>query len=192
MPPCLCVCALVCLGGGGGHLLAPLLFRVGARGTGKRVPRALGPGREAREPNAEPARGDVGLDSQPPRHKDKLPNCSTTACQHGKAVVPGTTGVSLTAFGIGGAARWAGSGSPRPRVYPGQVEGSQGAESASLPWCHWCWLHRQRRHSPRRPGGPKGTPEWPLHWEGERPAGLQGSPTTALECMGLCWRGWMC
>ena len=41
---------------------------------------------------------------------------------------------SLTAFGIGGAATRAGSGSPRPRAYPGQVEGHQGAENASLPW----------------------------------------------------------
>ena len=41
---------------------------------------------------------------------------------------------SLTAFGTGGAATRAGSGSPRPRAYPGQVEGHQGAESASLPW----------------------------------------------------------
>ena len=41
---------------------------------------------------------------------------------------------SLTAFGTGAAATWAGSGSPRPRAYPGQVEGPQGAESASLPW----------------------------------------------------------
>ena len=40
---------------------------------------------------------------------------------------------SLTAFGTGGAATRAGSGSPRPRVYPGQVEGHHGAESASLP-----------------------------------------------------------
>ena len=73
MPPCLCVCALVCLwrGGGGGavaHLLAPLLFGVGAHGAGKCVPGAPGPGREAGEPDSEPAGGDVGLGSQPPRH----------------------------------------------------------------------------------------------------------------------------
>ena len=55
------------------------------------VPRALGPGREAGEPDAEPAGGDVSLGSQPPRQK--LPNCSTTACLHGKAVVRGTIGV---------------------------------------------------------------------------------------------------
>ena len=41
---------------------------------------------------------------------------------------------SLTAFGTGGAATRAGSGSPRLRAYPGQVEGHQGAESASQPW----------------------------------------------------------
>ena len=138
MPPCLCVCALVCLRGGGGvHLLAPLLFGVGAHGAGKCVLGAPGPGREARESDFEPAGGDVGLGSQPPRHKDKLPNRSTTACRHGKAVVRGTTGSdphSWTAFGTGSAAMWAGSCSPRPWAYLGQVEGPQGAESASLSW----------------------------------------------------------
>ena len=33
------------------------------------------------------------MGSQPPRHKDKLPNCSTAAYWHRKAVVRGTTGV---------------------------------------------------------------------------------------------------
>ena len=92
----MCVCALVCLGGGGGavaHLLAPLLFGVGAHGAGKCVLGAPGPGREAGEPDAEPTGGDVGVGSQPPRHKDKLPNRSTTACWHGKAVVRGTARV---------------------------------------------------------------------------------------------------
>ena len=71
---------------------------------------------------------------------------------------------SLTAFGTGGAATWAGSGSPRPRVYPGQVEGPQGAESASLPRVPLVLaVHRLQRYSPRRRGGPEGTtPEWPL------------------------------
>ena len=90
MPVCMCPC----VSGGGGavaHLLAPLLFGVGAHGAGKCVPGAPCPGREAGEPDAEPAGGDVGLGSQPPRHKDKLPNRSTTACWHGKAVVRGTT-----------------------------------------------------------------------------------------------------
>ena len=41
---------------------------------------------------------------------------------------------SLNAFGAGGAAMWAGSGSPQLRAYPRQVEGPQGAQSASLPW----------------------------------------------------------
>ena len=39
---------------------------------------------------------------------------------------------SLTAFGTGGAATRAGSGTGRPRAYPGQVEGHQGTESGSL------------------------------------------------------------
>ena len=138
MPPCLCVCALVCLRGGGGravaHLLAPLLFGVGA---GKCVPGAPGPGREAGEPDAEPAGGDVGLGSQPPRHKDMLPNHSTTAYWHGKAVVRGTTGVRPALLDclrhrwccLAGWVRL-----PRPRAYPGQMEGHQGTECASLPW----------------------------------------------------------
>ena len=140
MPPCLCVCALVCLGGGGravAHLLAPLLFGCGAHGAGKCVPGAPGPGREAGEPDSEPAGGDVGLGSQPPRHKDILPNHSTTAYWHGKAVVRGTTGVRPALLDclrhrwccLAGWVRL-----PRPRAYPGQVEGHQGAERASLPW----------------------------------------------------------
>ena len=75
------------------HLLAPLLFGVGAHGAGKCVPGTPGPGREAEEPDAEPAGGDVGLGSQPPRHKEKLPNHSTIACWHGMVVVRGTTRV---------------------------------------------------------------------------------------------------
>ena len=90
VPVCMCPCVSEGGGGGGGcGTLAPLLFGVGAHGTGKCVPGARGPGREAGEPNVEPAGGDVGLGSQPPRHKDKLPNRSTTACRHGKAVVLG-------------------------------------------------------------------------------------------------------
>ena len=57
------------------------------------MPGAPDPSREAREPEAEPAGGDVDLGLQPQRHKDKLPNCSTIACWHGKAVVRGMTGV---------------------------------------------------------------------------------------------------
>ena len=138
MPVCMCPC--VSERGGGGavaHLLAPLLFGVGAHGAGKCVPGAPGPGREAGEPDAEPAGGDVGLGSQPPRHKDMLPNHSTTAYWHGKAVVRGMTGVRPALLDclrhrwccLAGWVRL-----PRPRAYPGQVEGHQGAECASLPW----------------------------------------------------------
>ena len=63
----------------------------------------------------------MGLGSQPPHHKDKLPNRSMIACWHGKARL-GLDPHSLNAFGTGGAATWAGSSSPRPRAYPGQVE----------------------------------------------------------------------
>ena len=138
VPVCMCPC--VSEGGGGravAHLLAQLLFGVGAHGAGKCVPGAPGPGREAGEPDAEPAGGDVGLGSQPPRHKDMLPNHSTTAYWHGKAVVRGTTGVRPALLDclrhrwccLAGWVRL-----PRPRAYPGQVEGHQGAQCASLPW----------------------------------------------------------
>ena len=54
-------------------------------------------------------RGDVGLGLQPPRHKDKVPNRSTTACWPSKVVVRGTTRVTpaLHDFfegGLGGSA----------------------------------------------------------------------------------------
>ena len=75
------------------QLLAPLLFGIGAHGVGKCVIGAPGLGSEVGEPDARPAGGDVGVGSQPPRHKDKLPNRSTTACWHRKAVVRGTTRV---------------------------------------------------------------------------------------------------
>ena len=90
----MCMCRCVSEGGGGLwhtcllHCCLALAHIV--RGS---VPGAPGPGREVVEPDAEPAGGDVGLGSQPPRHKDKLPNCSTTAYWHGKAVVRGATGV---------------------------------------------------------------------------------------------------
>ena len=65
VPVCMCPC--VSEGGGGvcvvAHLLAPLLVGVGARGAGKLVPGAPGPGREAGEPDAEPVGGDMGLGS---------------------------------------------------------------------------------------------------------------------------------
>ena len=123
--------------GGLSHTYLLQCCSVSTHGAGKCVPGASGPDMGAGEPEVEPTGGDVGLGSQPPRHKDKLPNRSTTACRHGKAMVRGTTGSdvhSLTAFGTGGVATWAGLGSPRPRAYLGQVEGPQGAESASLPW----------------------------------------------------------
>ena len=53
---------------------------------------------QAGEPDAKPAEGDVGLGSQPPRHQDKLPNRSTTARRHGKAVVRSTTDARSALF----------------------------------------------------------------------------------------------
>ena len=139
MPPCLCVCALVCLGGGGlwHTCLLHCCSAVAHMARGSVCLVLQGPGREAGEPDSEPAGGDVGLGSQPPRHKDILPNHSTTAYWHGKAVVRGTTGVRPALLDclrhrwccLAGWVRL-----PRPRAYPGQVEGHQGAECASLPW----------------------------------------------------------
>ena len=117
------------------HRLAPLLFGVGAHGAEKCVSGAPGTGREAGEPEGQPAGRDVGLGSQPPRHKDMLPNHSTTAYRHGKGVVRGTIGVRPALLDFL-RHRWCCLASwirlPRPRAYPGQMEGHQGAECASL------------------------------------------------------------
>ena len=85
MPVCMCPCVFEGLW----HTCLLDYWSVLAHGE----PCALGRGREAREPDAKPAGGDVGLASQPARQKDKLPNCSTIACRHGKAVVCGMTRV---------------------------------------------------------------------------------------------------
>ena len=166
VPVCMCPC--VSQRGGGGavaHLLAPLLFGVGAHGAGKCVPSAPGPGREAGEPDAEPAGGDVGLGSQPPRHKEKLPNRTTTACQRGKAVVCGTTGVRPALLDCLGH-RWcchvgwvwpptakgiprAGGGAPgRRECFP-----AQGATGAS---CTGCGATARVDEGPKRAPHPNG------------------------------------
>ena len=136
VPVCMCPCVSK-RGGGVAHLLALLLVSVGARVAGKCVPGAPGPGREAGEPVAEPAGGDVGLGSQPPRHKDKLPNCSTTACRHGKAVVRGTTGVRPTFIDCL-RHRWCCHMGwvrlPTAEGVPWAGGGAEGAQSAFLPW----------------------------------------------------------
>ena len=59
------------------------VVRTGMRGVWMCVPGAPSPCREAGEPDTEPTGGDVGLGSQPPCQEDKLPDPSTTACQHG-------------------------------------------------------------------------------------------------------------
>ena len=161
------------------------------------MPGAPGPGREAREPDSEPARGDVGLGSQPPRHKDKLPNHSTTACWHGKAVVRGTTGVRPalldclrhrwcchagwvrlpTAEGV----PWASGGAPgRGECFP-----ALGATGAGCTGCgtiarvdEGARGHHTRMASPLRRGGglaggclaSRGRPQ--LHWSARGCAGL--------------------
>ena len=94
MPVCMCPCV-----SGGGVWHTCLLHCCSALARMARGSVCLGlpsPGREAGEPDSQPAGGDAGLGSQPPRHKDKLPNHSTTACWHKKAVVRGTTRVKPT------------------------------------------------------------------------------------------------
>ena len=74
---------------------------------------------------------------------------------------------SLTAFGTGGAATWAGSGSHGRGRTLGRWRGTRAQRVLPCPGCYRCWLHWLRRYSPRRRGGPEGTtPEWPLHWRG--------------------------
>ena len=138
MPPCLCVCALVCLGGGAvAHLLALLLFGMAhmARGSVCLVLQA-------------PTGRLESLTLSPPGemwawarnlHVTRISYPTTPRLPVGMGrrwyvARLGSDPHSLTALGTGGAATRAGSGSPRPRAYPGQVEGHQGAESASLPW----------------------------------------------------------
>ena len=141
MPPCLCVCALVCLWRGGGGLWHTCLLHCCS---------AL----------AHMVRGSVCLVLQAPAGRLESLTLSppgemwawarnlhvTRTCYPTTPRLPVGTGRrwyvarlgsdphSLTALGTGGAATRAGSGSPRPRAYRGQVEGHQGAKSASLPW----------------------------------------------------------
>ena len=141
MPPCLCVCALVCLWRGGGGLWHTCLLYCCS---------AL----------AHMVRGSVCLVLQAPAGRLESLTLSppgemwawarnlhvTRTCYPTTPRLPVGTGRrwyvarlgsdphSLTALGTGGAATRAGSGSPRPRAYRGQVEGHQGAKSASLPW----------------------------------------------------------
>ena len=146
-------------------MLAPLLVGVGTPGMGKCVLGAPGPGREAGEPDAEPAGADVGLGSQPPCHKDMLPNCLATACWHGKAVARGMIGVTPafldclrhrfcchvgwvwlpTACGV----PWAGRGAPgRRECFP-----ALGATAAS---CTGCGTTTHVDEGPKRPPHPNG------------------------------------
>ena len=103
---------------------------------------------------------------------------------------------SLTAFGTGGAASWAGSGSHGRGRTLGRWRGTRAQSVLPCPGCHQCWLHWLRRYSPRRRGGPRENHTRmasPLRKGGAGAgvgwwlSGLQGSPTTTLECTGLCW-----
>ena len=117
---------------------------------------------------------------------------------HGDGCAPGTTGGdprSLTACWH----RWRCCTSWVPHSHGlgrwWQVEGSQGALSASLPWdlpgkVPGCGavaplvLGARRAH--HRTGPSKGRGGWRAG-VGRWLSGLQGSPTTALQCTGLCW-----
>ena len=117
--------------------------------------------------------------------------------KHGHGCAPGTTGRdprSLTAYRH----RWRRRTSWVPHSHGlgrwWQVEGSQGALSASLPWglpgkVPGCGaaaplvLGARRAH--HRTGPSKGRGGGAL--VGRRLSGLEGSPTTALQCTRLCW-----
>ena len=101
------------------HLLAPRLVVVRVVCARCSMPRQGG----AREPDAEPAGGDVGLGAQPPPpHKDRLPNRSTSACRHGKGGGTrqdwGWTHTPLPS-GTGGAATWGWARRPTAWGSPG-------------------------------------------------------------------------
>ena len=170
MPPCLCVCALVCLRGGGGGLWHTCLLHCCS---------AL----------AHMARGSVCLVLQAPAGRLESLTLSppgemwawarnlhvTRTCYPTTPRLPIGTGRrwyvarlgsdphSLTALGTGGAASRAGSGSHGRGRTLGRWRGTKAQSVLPCPGCHQCWLHWLRRYSPRRRGGPEGTtPEWPL------------------------------
>ena len=169
MPPCLCVCALVCLRGGGGLWHTCLLHCCSAL--------------------AHMARGSVCLVLQAPAGRLESLTLSppgemwawarnlhvTRTCYPTTPRLPIGTGRrwyvarlgsdphSLTALGTGGAASRAGSGSHGRGRTLGRWRGTKAQSVLPCPGCHQCWLHWLRRYSPRRRGGPEGTtPEWPL------------------------------
>ena len=166
MPPCLCVCALVCLRGGGGLWHTCLLHCCSAL-----------------------ARGSVCLVLQAPAGRLESLTLSppgemwawarnlhvTRTCYPTTPRLPigtgrlwyvarlGSDSHSLTALGTGGAASRAGSGSHGRGRTLGRWRGTRAQSVLPCPGCHQCWLHWLRRYSPRRRGGPEGTtPEWPL------------------------------
>ena len=123
-------------GGAAAHLLAPLLFSVCTRGAGKFVPSVSGLGREAGERDAEPARGDLARPHNlcvTMTSYQTAPRWLGGTRRHSCAVPLGLDLHFMSAFSTSGGATCARSSSPQPRAYPGQAEGPQGAESASLP-----------------------------------------------------------
>ena len=177
------------------HLLAPLLFGVGAHGAGICVPDAPGPAREG-ERDSEPAGGDVGLGPQPPHHQDMLPNHSTIACWHRKAVVRGTIGVRPALLDFL-RHRWCCHAGlvrlPQARAYPRHVEArgecfpALGDTGAGCTGCGATTRidegprgHHTRMASLLRKGrGGAGVSRWL--------SGLEALATTTLECTGLYW-----
>ena len=149
MPPCLCVCALVCLRGGGGGLWHTCLLHCCS---------AL-------------ARGSVCLVLQAPAGRLESLTLSppgemwawarnlhvTRTCYPTTPRLPIGTGRrwyvarlgsdphSLTALGTGGAASRAGSGSHGRGRTLGRWRGTRAQSVLPCPGCHQCWLHWLRR-----------------------------------------------
>ena len=134
MPPCLCVCALVCLGGGGGlwhtcllhccsavaHMARGSVCLVLQAPTGRLESLTLSPPGEmwAWARNLHVTR----------TYYPTTPRLPIGTGRRWYVARLGSDPHSLIALGTGGAA------SRAARAYPGQVEGHQGAECASLPW----------------------------------------------------------
>ena len=187
MPPCLCVCALVCLRGGGGGLWHTCLLHCCS---------AL-------------ARGSVCLVLQAPAGRLESLTLSppgemwawarnlhvTRTCYPTTPRLPIGTGRrwyvarlgsdphSLTALGTGGAASRAGSGSHGRGRTLGRWRGTRAQSVLPCPGCHQCWLHWLRRYSPRRRGGQRAPHPNGLSVE-EGGGGGQGSAGGCLASRG--------
>ena len=169
MPPCLCVCALVCLGGGGGlwhtcllhccsavaHMAQGSVCLVLQAPAGRLESLTLSPPGEmwAWARNLHVTR----------TYYPTTPRLPIGTGRRWYVARLGSDPHSLTALGTGGAASRAGSGSHGRGRTLGRWRGTRAQSVLPCPGCRQCWLHWLRRYSPRRRGGPEGTtPEWPL------------------------------